>query len=130
MFGQEVVVLFAFLCIQRFMKKENRLKLNRDFRRLYAKGKNVACGCIAVYAAKTKRETVRAGLTVGKGIGNAVKRNRAKRLLRVAFDLACVNVKGGYDLIIVARNRIDGKNSLQVTHDLKRAFDTLGLYSE
>ena len=130
MFGQEVVVLFAFLCIQRFMKKENRLKLNRDFRRLYAKGKNVACGCVAVYAVKTKRGIVRAGLTVGKGIGNAVKRNRAKRLLRVAFDLASVNVKGSYDIIIVARNRIDGKNSSQVTRDLQKAFSSLSLYCE
>ncbi len=112
------------------MKKENRLKLNRDFRRLYAKGKNVACGCVAVYAVRTKRETVRAGLTVGKGIGNAVKRNRAKRLLRAAFDSACVNVKGGYDVIIVARNRIDGKKSSQVTRDLVKAFETLKLYSE
>ncbi len=130
MFGQEVVVLFAFLCIQRFMKKENRLKLNRDFRRLYARGKNVACGCVAVYAVQTKRGIVRAGLTVGKGIGNAVKRNRAKRLLRVAFDLASVNVVGSYDIIIVARNRIDGKNSLQVTRDLQKAFAMLKLYGE
>ena len=112
------------------MKKENRLKLNRDFRRLYAKGKNVACGCVAVYAVRTKRGIVRAGLTVGKGIGNAVKRNRAKRLLRAAFDSACVNVKGGYDLIIVARNRIDGKKSPEVIRDLNKAFEALKLYSE
>ncbi len=110
------------------MKKENRLKLNRDFRRLYARGKNVAFGCVAVYAVKTKRKTVRAGLTVGKGVGNAVKRNRAKRLLRVAFDTACVKVNGGYDIIIVARNRIDGKNSGQVTRDLEQAFAVLKLY--
>ena len=77
-----------------------------------------------------KKYLNRVGLSVSKKLGGAVGRNRAKRLLRVACDLACVNVKGGYDLIIVARNRIDGKNSLQVTHDLKRAFDTLGLYSE
>ncbi len=117
-------------CVFRFMKRENRLKLNRDFRKLYSKGKTASCGCVAVYALKTKRPLVRVGLTVGKGVGNAVKRNRAKRLLRVAFDNVSVGISGGYDIIIVARNRIDGKTSIQVTHDLKNAFNRLNIIED
>lgn len=116
-----------FCVLRRFMKKENRLKLNRDFRRLYARGKCAAVGCVAVYAQVSKRPFTRVGLTVGKGVGNAVRRNRAKRLLRVAFDEAGQNLSGTYDLIIVARNRITDKKSGQVTKDLKKAFAALGL---
>ena len=116
-----------FCVLRRFMKKENRLKLNRDFRRLYARGKCAAVGCIAVYAMASKRPFSRVGLTVGKGVGNAVRRNRAKRLLRVAFDEAGQNLAGSYDLIIVARNRIVDKKSGQVIRDLNKAFTALKL---
>ena len=112
------------------MKKENKLKLNKDFRRLYARGKSSVYGSVVVYAMKNKKGITRAGLTVGKGVGNAVKRNRAKRLMRVAFDNAFPHLQSGYDLIIVARNRIDGKKSGQVVHDLKKALTNLNLYSQ
>lgn len=109
------------------MKKFNRLKLNRDFRRLYAKGKNVASGCVAVYAVRSSRPYSRVGLTVGKGVGNAVKRSRAKRVLRVAFDNVSPMLSGSYDFIIVARNRIVGKKSDEVTRDLMNAITKLGI---
>lgn len=94
---------------------------------MYAKGKNAAVGCVAVYAAKSNRHFSRAGLTVGKGVGNAVSRSRAKRILRVAFDNVSPGLCGSYDLIIVARNRIVGKKSQEVTRDLYMALDKLGL---
>lgn len=110
------------------MKKEKRLKLNKDFRRLYARGKSGVSGCVVVYALKNKRKTIRVGLTVSKGVGNAVKRNRAKRIMRVAFDALEGNIANGYDIIIVARNRIEGKKSGQVTRDLKAALIKTQLY--
>ncbi len=116
-----------FCVFGRIMKRENRLKLNKDFRRLYARGKSIACGCVAVYAVKSNRNITRVGLTVGKGVGNAVKRNRAKRLLRAAFDCHAKSICGSYDLIIVARNRIVGKTCGQVTYDLGKAFSRLDL---
>ena len=58
---------------------KHTLKLNKDFRRLYARGKSVACGCVVVYCMKNRKDENRIGLTVGKTIGKAVKRNRAKR---------------------------------------------------
>ncbi len=110
------------------MKKENKLKLNKDFRRLYAKGKSAVGGCIVVYSMKNRCGRVRAGLTVGKGVGNAVKRNRAKRLIRASFDSMFENIKPGYDYILVARNRIDGKKMGQVARDMKKSLISLDLY--
>lgn len=124
------MVLFAFLYYLKLMKKENRLKLNKDFKRLYARGKSTVYGCVVVYAMKNKHGDIRIGLTVGKGVGNAVKRNRAKRLLRVAADEVMPQLISGYDLILVARNRIDGKKSGQVSYDLKKALKNLRLVED
>lgn len=110
------------------MKKENRLKLNKDFRRLYSRGNCGVAGSVVVYAMKNKKHTIRVGLTVSKGVGNAVKRNRAKRLMRAAFDALKQNISVGYDIIIVARNRIVDKKSTQVTYDLKSALIKTDLY--
>ena len=45
----------------------------------------------------------RFGITVGKKIGNAVKRNRVRRHIYEAFRLYEPTIKTGYDIVIVAR---------------------------
>lgn len=109
---------------------KNTIKLNREFRRGYKKGMCAAVGCIVLYAVKNNRnkEHNRFGLTVSKTIGNAVLRNRAKRLMRVAFrktaEFQCI----GYDFIIVARSRINGKSADVVTDDFIKALKKLELW--
>ena len=44
----------------------------------------------------------RYGLSVGKRIGNAVTRNRVKRLLRENIRL--IEIKSGWDIVFIARN--------------------------
>jgi len=43
-------------------------------------------------------------------VGNAVKRNRAKRLLRAAVNTLLPMVTPGYDLMLVARAPLAGSN--------------------
>ena len=45
------------------------------------------------------------GITTSKKIGNAVERNRARRIIRAAFRDNLPDIKGGYDLVFVARTR-------------------------
>lgn len=109
---------------------KNTIKENREFLRCYSKGKCSVCGCIVIYARKNNRngDKNRFGLTAGKTLGNAVKRNRAKRLMREAIRRTEDFQVKGYDLIVVARTRINGKKMDLVLNDFAGALKELGLW--
>lgn len=90
------------------MKHTVSLKRNREFRRLYAKGKSAVSPYLAVYCRKNRLEQSRLGITVGSKLGNAVKRNRVRRRIREVYRLSEVNLLPGYDLVVVARTRAQG----------------------
>lgn len=48
-------------------------------------------------------ETSRFGIAAGRSVGNAVQRNRAKRLLREALRPLIAAVPPGWDIILIAR---------------------------
>jgi len=104
------------------------IKENRDFRRIYAKGKSLVSPYVVVYYIKNRKENVRLGITAGKKIGTAVARNRAKRLIRAAFRECVPNICTGYDFIIVARTRILSVKSTAVEQSLKKLLVSAGLY--
>lgn len=76
---------------------------NRDFRRLYGKGKCFVAPVLVTYAAKNREHITRIGITTGKKIGIAVQRSRARRVIREAYRSLMDQVKPGYDLVFVAR---------------------------
>ncbi len=112
------------------MKNTQPIKLNKDFRRLYRSGKSEAGGFVVVYAKKNNRPYNRVGFTVGKSLGKAVMRNRAKRLMRESLRLIEDRLEVGYDMIIVARNRAADKTYEQISKDLRFVLYTLGILQE
>ena len=109
------------------MKKTVSLKLNRDFKRLYYRGKSVSCGYVVVYASRSRFPKNRLGLTCGKAIGKAVVRNRIKRLMRESYRLLEHRISPGYDIVIVARHRAAGKSFDAIFKDVKYALGKLEL---
>lgn len=112
------------------MKKTQSLKLNRDFRRLYSKGKSFVGGYTVVYASRNRYDESRLGITVSKSVGKAVKRNRLKRLMRESYRLMEDKIASGFDIVIVARNRALGKTQAQIQSDIKHAMQKLELMEE
>lgn len=109
---------------------KNTIKQNREFLKCYSRGKCCVNGSIVIYAIKNSRneEKNRFGLTAGKAVGNAVRRNRAKRLMREAFRKTVPFQVTGFDMIIVARGRINGKSADVVFDDFMGALKKLGLW--
>ena len=100
------------------MKHTVPLKQNHEFRRLYSKGKSGVCPYFVIYCRKTGRPVSRLGITTGLKLGNAVKRNRARRRIRELYRIHEADLLPGYDIVIVARTRaIYGRYS-----ELKRSF--------
>ncbi len=104
-----------------------KLKENRDFRRIYNRGKSFVSPYIVVYVNKNKQNNIRLGITAGKKIGNAVKRNRAKRVITAAFRSVLSKICDGYDFVIVARTRILNVKSTVVADSLINLLSSAGV---
>ncbi|MBR6727149.1 MAG: ribonuclease P protein component [Clostridia bacterium] len=100
-----------------------------------AVGKTVAVYVLRDYAAKhimeanpQKEYLNRVGLSVGKKIGSAVKRNRAKRLLREGYRaVQAAGVAKGYLIVLAAREEIKGKKAQDVQREMLYLFRRLSL---
>ncbi len=112
------------------MKKTKSIKLNKDFKRLYYRGKSVVRGNLVVYALKNRSDSNRLGITCGKAVGKAVKRNRVKRLLREGYRLMEDRLLNGYDIVLVARTRAVTSKQKHIIKDLEQAFLSLGMLTE
>ena len=68
--------------------KKKRLLQSRQFRRVNKYGRSFSGKLLAINICESKRSSLKMGLTVPKKFGNAVQRNRFKRLVREAFRLS------------------------------------------
>lgn len=86
------------------MRKELRIKKNKEFQEAFKKGKSFANRQFVVYVLKKEgQETFRIGLSVSKKIGNAVVRNQVKRYIRQTFHELQDRIHTGNDYVIIAR---------------------------
>ena len=109
------------------MNPGTSIKLNSDFRRIYAKGKSAVSPGAVVYCRKNKLGTNRTGYTVSRKLGKAVVRNRVRRRLREIVRLNSGKLRQGYDLIVVARARALEMDYHKLERDVLSCFDRLSL---
>ncbi|MFC4768471.1 ribonuclease P protein component [Effusibacillus consociatus] len=85
------------------MEKTHRLKDNRDFRKVFKKGKSFANRYLVLYHAPNQLGHYRVGFSVSKKVGNAVVRNKVKRYLREAIRAEHLDPSLSVDFVIIAR---------------------------
>lgn len=95
-----------------FTQKMNQ---NADFQRLYRTGAFCSLGSALLYVRTNGLPYNRLGITAGKKIGNAVARNRAKRIIREAYRAAEPQLPIGLDLVVVARSSLPEQSSVILT---------------
>lgn len=86
----------------------HKLTHAREFSAVFAARMRKSTGPLAVFVLPSDRPTHRLGLSIGRAVGNAVVRNRLKRMIREAFrllqhDIPKLDEATGYDIVVSAK---------------------------
>ncbi len=103
------------------------LKENRDFRRIYNRGRSFASPLLVSYVMKNRVGSVRVGITTGKKVGKAVLRSRARRVIREAYRALAEEISPGFDLVFVARSKTPFVKSYDVLKAMKKELKDAGV---
>jgi ribonuclease P protein component len=96
-----------------------RLRRPQDFRRVWKKGRSWAHSLFILWALPNTLHHTRVGFTASRKVGNAVDRNRARRLLREATRDTYAHISPGWDLVLVARRPLVNVKMQQVQQALE-----------
>lgn len=88
------------------LKKSNKLKSKKSFQFVYGNGRAVVDPMSVFYILADQGEDLKIGLAVGKKLGCAVVRNRVKRVMREVFRMHSAELKKGYHIVWVARQKL------------------------
>ena len=81
-----------------------------------------------MYVRKTRAGSCRIGITASKKIGNAVQRNRARRVIREAFRQIKLPLKSGFDIVFVARTKTVFKKSTEIYNIMLSMMQQAGVF--
>lgn len=101
------------------MNKFTSIVKNRDFLRLYKKGSYYVGRYMVVYIQKNTTGTNRLGITVSKKVGNSVKRNRIRRLIKENFRNYVNYLDGSIDIVIVSRSSEEMPDYFMIKREMK-----------
>ena len=115
------------------------IKEHHLYNKAYRSGKRFFGRYVCVYILKDthakllmkqhpqKKKVNRLGLSVSKKVGGAVKRNRAKRIIRAGYAPLEDKLKKGFLIVISAKPEIDGRKSREIYSELKYAMKKLDM---
>lgn len=107
-----------------YRKKYIVIKNNRDFSYLFKKGESIVTFGFVCYMRPRRGKRNCLGIATGKKIGNAVKRNRARRIIREAFRLfepiLTEKTDKRYDFVFVARAKTPSLKSTVIYSLMKK----------
>ena len=83
-----------------------RLRSKRDFKRIYARGRSFVSPLLVLYVLPVRGDERLVGFSISKKLGGAVIRNRIKRRLREVCRARMVELKPGFQAILVGRSRL------------------------
>jgi len=112
------------------VKRSFRLTRSTDIKRVRRSGKSYAHPLVVLYALPSDEPGVHVGVSAGLGVGNAVKRNRAKRLLRAAMSELLPKIGLAAELLLIARSPLPASDLLHTREALASLLQRAGLFSD
>jgi ribonuclease P protein component len=96
------------------VQRRFRLTRSEDFQKVRRTGKSYAHPLLVLVVRANDGKQVRVGVAAGRAVGSAVKRNRAKRLLRAAMQVFVESLPAGWDLVLIARSPLPSSSLPEV----------------
>ena len=103
------------------------IKENREYLKVYKRGRSQVHPLIVTYALKNRLGYTRLGITTSKKIGKAVQRNRACRLIKTAYHNLLPEIAPGYDIVVVARTKATFSKEQMVERALRSQLKKAGV---
>lgn len=108
------------------MKYTDSIKSNTEFKRMYYKSKYKIGFLTVIYLKKNREKTASLGITVSKKVGNAVVRNRVRRIILSAYqELEKTEDYRGLTIVVVARKSCCKVKMWDILKEMKRNLDIL-----
>jgi ribonuclease P protein component len=91
---------------RRTFGRRERIRKKQDYGRIYQQGVRIHSPRFTIITCPNPSGIRRLGMTVSRKTGNAVRRNRIKRLLREFFRLNKSRLPASQDIVIIAKRGI------------------------
>ena len=103
------------------LNQKFRLTKTSNFQRVRQNGKSYAHPLVVLITQPNGSSNSKVAISASRSVGNAVQRNKAKRKIREIIRSEVPQITPGWDILILARQRISGASFLE----LKNALDQL-----
>lgn len=103
--------------------RDNRVRKRAEFLEVQSGGARVNGDCLVFILLKRPPEQpVRLGITASRKIGNAVQRNRARRLIREAFRTVFGDLPRALDIVVIVRKPLGERKLPALLEEWQRAL--------
>jgi ribonuclease P protein component len=109
------------------LKKRLRLKKTKDYQRTFSYGKSYISRQVVIYLLKGD---TRFGFIASKKVGNSVRRNRAKRIMREVIRLNLYRIRPDYQFILIARQAINWASYAEIEKSILYLLRKAGVLND